>query len=389
MKPVVNLHIYPSYLTNESRILKETHSIVANGLAQEVVIVGFWKKGVAKTERVEEGIVIRRMDCLLSKMEKVKFLNSIPFLIFYFKCFFFSFRLKPSIINCHTLTLLPLCAFLKFVTSKFLVYDPHELETETNDSKGLRRVAARLIEKAFIGSADHIIVVSESIRHWYMTRYRLEPARIDVIKNMPSLRQQNLTPKNVKAMLRIPADDVLCIYQGYLSVSRGVGDIMDAFQHLPTGFHIVFMGYGPLEDEIRRQAATRNNIYHLPAAKPHDVLNFTAGADIGIHIIPNTCLNHFYCLPNKVFEYALAGVPFIASNFPDIRNEFESRDVGWFVDPGADNLAALISTIDRSDVQRKKSNCQRSSEIWNWEKQEAIYARIYEAFRVKQNRKTL
>ena len=377
---VINLHIYPSYLTNESRILKETHSIVANGLARQVVIVGFWKKGLPREEELQTGITVKRIDCLVGKMDKIKLLNGLPFLIFYVKCFFYGVRLKPSVINCHTLTLLPLCVAMKFAASDFLVYDPHELETETNESRGMRRSLARFIEKVLIRFADHIIVVSESIRTWYMSHYKLNPSKIDVIKNIPSIGRHKIVPEDLKSRLQIPSGETLCIYQGYLSNSRGVNDIITTFRQLPTGFHILFMGYGPLESEIKNQAASQSNIHHLPAASPEKVLNFTAGADIGVHIIPNTCLNHFYCLPNKVFEYALAGVPFIASNFPDIRNEFEARDVAWFVDPGAASLTDLISSISRTDIERKKSNCRRSGQIWNWGMQEGIYIRIYHAF---------
>ena len=41
----------------------------------------------------------------------------------------------------------------------------------------------------------------------------------------------------------------------------------------------------------------------LPAVLPNEVISICSVADVGIHPIENTCLNHFYCLPNKIFQY--------------------------------------------------------------------------------------
>jgi glycosyltransferase involved in cell wall biosynthesis len=372
---MLNLHIYPSHLTNESRILKESNSLVANNLVDQVIVAGFWKEGLKKEEEVSDHIRIKRIDSYFGKLDKFKFLNGVPFLIFYIKCFFLALRMKPAIVNSHTLTILPLCVMMKFFTGAKLIYDPHELETETHESKGVRRKVARVLERIFIGWANHVIVVSDSIKVWYVRAYGIK--NIDVVKNIPSIKQDEVAAKNIKSQLAIPENEILFIYQGYLSVSRGVREIIGAFAASQKDKHVVFMGFGPLEQEIREVSGRESNIHYLPAAKPSEVLGFTKGADIGIHIIPNTCLNHYYCLPNKVFEYLMAGVPFVVSNFPDIRTEFESADVAWFVEPGGQSLQDLVRSITTSEFSRKKQNCLSSKNRWSWETQDMIYTRIY------------
>ena len=47
---------------------------------------------------------------------------------------------------------------------------------------------------------------------------------------------------------------------------------------------------------------------------------YAASADLGIAPIENVCLSYYYCSPNKLFEYLLAGLPVIASDFPEMRH---------------------------------------------------------------------
>lgn len=375
---MTNIHIYPSFITNESRILKETKSIISDGFVKTIFILGFWKEGLLKKEPVTEAIDIIRLNCYVNKIQNLKFLNTLPFAILYLKFILFSIRHRVKVINCHTLTLLPVCVLVKFITGARLVYDPHELETETHDSSGLRKVIARFIERSLIQFADHTIVVSDSIKEWYKCQYAL--TNIDVVKNIPSMAQQSIRPRNIKESLGVGDQSLLFIYQGFLSESRGVGVLIDVFSSIQFDKHIVFMGFGPLEQRIKGLQKTTTNIHYLPPASPSELLSFTAGADVGIHIIQNTCLNHWYCLPNKVFEYVSAGIPFLVSDFPDIRKEFESKDLAWFVNPDAKSLKSVMQAITYANWSEKKQNCIASNRFWSWENQGLPYRNIYRKF---------
>ena len=122
------------------------------------------------------------------------------------------------------------------------------------------------------------------------------------------------------------------MYQGALSQGRGVRLLLDAFQERQNDpAVIVFMGYGELEAEVRELADRHTNIFYFPAVAPDVVLEFTASADAGIHVIQNTCLNHFYCMPNKLFEYAMAGLPVVVSNMKDMSQFVAQHNMGAVV----------------------------------------------------------
>lgn len=53
-------------------------------------------------------------------------------------------------INIHAISLLPFGVLLKYLYKATLVYDTHELETETGDYSPMRKKLVKFMEKTFI-----------------------------------------------------------------------------------------------------------------------------------------------------------------------------------------------------------------------------------------------
>jgi glycosyltransferase involved in cell wall biosynthesis len=134
---------------------------------------------------------------------------------------------------------------------------------------------------------------------------------------------------------------------------------------------IVFMGYGQLEEDIKIASKERNNIFFHPAVDPDIVLEYTSSADIGISFIENTCLSYYYCLPNKLFEYTMVGLPVIVSNMKEMRELVEKYDMGIIVyDDKIESINDAIDKILQSDIKQMKKNARKCAEENSWEKQE-------------------
>ena len=46
----INLHIYPSTFTHESRILRITRTLIAAGVFEKILVLARWANGLAETE---------------------------------------------------------------------------------------------------------------------------------------------------------------------------------------------------------------------------------------------------------------------------------------------------------------------------------------------------
>ncbi|MCB0731157.1 MAG: glycosyltransferase, partial [Ignavibacteriae bacterium] len=108
----------------------------------------------------------------------------------------------------------------------------------------------------------------------------------------------------------------------------------------------------------------------IGAVNHSELLNYTAGADIGLALIENISISYYYALPNKLFEYIMAGIPIFASNLPQMKKVIDEYNVGKYVDPENENemiknLEELIK--DQKLLSDFSANCKKASKILNWE----------------------
>jgi glycosyltransferase involved in cell wall biosynthesis len=370
-----NVHIYPSFIENETRILKIVRSLKTSGVFAQIAIIGLWRTGLERREWLEEGIEIIRLESSLGRSLPGKFGKLVRGLG-WFRAILRALKGRTVVcLNCHSVLVLPVGAWIKWWSRCTLIYDTHELETETVGTFGLRKVLLKWVEKALIGYADAVCVVNDAIAKWYESTYSLNI--VYVVRNLPDrIRQpEGRTGALRRAIGLSPEDGRLYLYQGLLSRGRGIELLIDVFSRDVRGIHLVFMGYGPLVDTVCVASAKFPHIHLLPAVPPDHVREYTADADVGLCLIEGVCQSYYLCLPNKLFEYITSGVPAIVSAYPEMSRVIDCYGVGWKVDPEPVALSQLLDSIKSRDIQIKKQICLEVRDKLCWQKEEiALYA---------------
>lgn len=136
--------------------------------------------------------------------------------------------------------------------------------------------------------------------------------------------------------------------------------------------------------KVYNHVAKRSSIQRivfLPPAPQSQLRKWTQGATIGVIPYENVGLNHFFCSPNKIWEYPAAGVPFIASPFPELSAAINDNGIGWLAqepfDPQA--TADLIKSLSEEEIAEKVENCKRFSAEDNWLKYEKLLTELYQS----------
>ena len=148
--------------------------------------------------------------------------------------------------------------------------------------------------------------------------------------------------------------------------------------------HLVYIGGGRLLAALKGMAAERglgDRVHFVPTVPLAELLAWTASADIGVQPIRNTCLNHLSTDSNKLFEYAMAGLPVVASDFPEIPPGGRAHDIGLLFDPETPGELAggpRPARRRRGPARAARRQCARSARALSWEAQEAELVGLYE-----------
>lgn len=372
----VNLHVYPSPMTHESRMLRITGWLAHARRFDEIVLVGTEGDGLPREERLDPSRRIVRLSAgaaargLVGKLLRSRRWGRAVERL--------ADEIRPSCVNAHSLAVLPVCARIARKHGARLVYDTHELETETVESRGVRRQLARFVERRWIRAADAVSVVNEEIAAWYRERYHLRD--VTVVRNVPS-RRLAAPPERTGALHRafgVPEGALLFLYQGVFSRGRGLDSILTSFAG-EGRHHVLLLGYGSWQDRVDRAARDEPRIHVRPAVSPTELASLTVEADVGLSLIEDVCLSYRLCLPNKLFEYLNAGIPVVVSESPPMVRVVESSGAGWVVRPQHRELRGLIDAITPTDFERRRTAARAMRGMHAWEDELPALAAMYDA----------
>jgi len=370
MANMVNIHIYPSSMKNESRILKEVQSIKKLNIFDEIILLGVYDKNLPKSWSIDETINVK----LIKTYGDGKIMK---YIFLYMALLKLMMVKKIKQLNIHNVELLPFAFIAKKIFKSTVIYDTHELETERNSLHGKRQKLYRKIEKKFIGYCDRVIVVGDAIAEFYKKIYPTLD-RPTVILNTPYYKT-NKKRDIFREKFNIAQDKIVFLYQGSLSRGRNVEMMLTLFKHREdSDAVIVFMGYGDFEALVKSYANSCDNIYFHEAVTPDILQDYTSSADFGISMIEDSCLSYHYCLPNKMFEYLMADVPVIVSNLPEMKKIVEQYSVGVVAKEntikGLNDAIEDAMSLNRDEVRQNIKNIKK---IYNWEEQEKILFELY------------
>jgi glycosyltransferase involved in cell wall biosynthesis len=363
--------------TNDSRVLKEGISLKNEGY--DVTIVALHKEGLEEFEEVQN-ISVHRVKLRTMNWSK----NIVASVAKYIEWSYHVIKKyrKYEVMHCHDLNALHIGVLSKLFNRKLkVIYDAHEYETEVNYLVGIKKSLSRVTEKFLIKYADAVITVSDAIAEEYVRLYNIPKPHL--VLNTPPYKE--IEKKDIfRETFNISEHKSIFLYQGNLSRGRGVEVVLETFKNLKDEKSVViFMGYGELEEDIKVHQKKHNNIYFHEAVSPDILLNYTSSADFGISMIEDVCLSYRYCLPNKMFEYIMAGVPVIVSNLPEMKKLIEEYEVGVVAKENRQEALeeAIIeaSAIEASALNKSHLEIQlnRVKSLFNWEEQESVLISLY------------
>ena len=302
---------------------------------------------------------------------------------FNIRLFFFLLLRKAHLLVANDLdTLLP--NFIVSRTKKSnLVFDSHELFTETPEvihRKFVRNTWLR-IERSILPQLDDVITVSDSIAGILSRKYNIE---VTVVRNIPPGRNHSKPP--ARSALNLPEDKRILIMQGSgINIQRGAEELVKAMQYLEE-YHLLIIGGGDVIGQLRNMVDANNlgdRITFFARMPVEQLYQYTVNADLGLSIDKDTNPNYRYSLPNKLFDYIHAGIPVLTSPLVEVKKIVEQYQIGMTIEnhePShiADRIRMALS--DKNQVDKWKENLKFAAEELSWSKEKLKLKAIFDKY---------
>jgi glycosyltransferase involved in cell wall biosynthesis len=361
----------------DARVTREARSLVEAG--HDVTVMGLREPGQPRSERFD-GFEIRRVRVDALHEPRRGFLRRViaPFVLawtlldYWGRAFRAAVRGRFDVFHAHDLITLPVAWAARRIRGGRLVYDAHELFTEIGRLGPFARRAFQALERALIGRVDRVITVNDSIAAELVRRYGIDPPL--VLRNCP--RTGGRRPERSRSELRtragLPADVAIVLYQGLYMPNRGLENLIRAARSFLRA-HLVLLGWGPLQRELEELVAREglgDRVSFVAPVPISELLAMTAGADLGVIPYRNVGLNNFYTSPNKLFDYCAAGVPVVASSFPELEKIVIGLGYGRTFDP--DDPASIADAVngllgDPAELESVRQRIAKGGGRFTWE----------------------
>lgn len=348
---------------HDSRVQREARALVDAG--HEVVIVHLAPRGSASRPPTSPYALrsaalpaIRRRAWLVGRMLEAANMARI------------AARLRADAVHAHDAAMLVPGYLAARASGAKLVYDSHELATGVPYRSGPWARLVVAIERTMVPRCDEVITVSDGIAARLRERYALEAPPV-VVRNLPDLPPPAEPPRvDLRGNLRLGGDP-LVLHQGAVAPDRGCEVLIRAMGEL-HGAHLLFLGaegsYAEGLKAAARQSGAGERIHFRAPAALHELLSFTAQADVGVSLLRGNCENHRLALPNKLFEYVAAGVPVAVGALPEMERLIASYGNGVTVDPeDPGEVARGLREVIEDEGQRFADGAARARVALNWD----------------------
>ncbi|MCF8240921.1 MAG: glycosyltransferase [Melioribacteraceae bacterium] len=349
-----------AYLGNpfhDSRIINLSNSLKADG--HQVKAIGFdFQHNAKRTE--SNGIISIPID------------KSNP-VFFFIKYFLFLVRelikIRADVYIAEEVYSLPAVVVIGKIRKAKIYYNSRELYAYLGglrNKKYSQKIIAAL-EKYLIYKVDLVLTTgsmdSEFLEKFYKIKNTL------VIRNIPIAKSPS-SIINFRKKFNLPADSILLIYQGMIMEGRGIELVLKTIADIPE---IIFIIIGDGSHRKRIEAIIKENrlerrVVFTGMINQDELINYTAGGDIGLTLIENISISYYHALPNKLFEYINAGLPIISSNLPQMKDIVERYNVGKVVEYDQKELRKILKDLinNRVLLAEYSTNCKIAAKELNW-----------------------
>ncbi len=304
-------------------------------------------------------------------------------------------RTPADIYHAHDENALPACYIAARLRRKPLIFDAHELPLENNPNFTRWHRLTALAKRLFAAAIPYCTgIIATSAPTAGAIRQEYHVSDVTLVRNFPSYREVQRSNR-LRQYLGLNQEVRIALFQGYLQPNRGLNWLVQAAPLLDPNIVIVIMGHDQRGTKAQLEALIAENkvadrVKIIPAVPYTELLDWTASADIGLTLVsPDYTKAGNVMLPNKLFEYLMAGLPVLASPSDAVSEFVSTYNVGRFMtslEPKTISTAINEMIADNGALmQMRRNGLEAAKNDLNWEKEKGHLLELYNRILVEQN----
>mgnify|MGYP001473561634 CR=1 FL=1 len=277
---------------------------------------------------------------------------------------------------------LPIAALLAREKGGLYGYDTHEFAVEEYSENPkwwlLQRPTVRAIERKFIGNAAVVSAVSSGIADRLQKIYRL-PRPILTIRNTPVFEEVPFRPTR--------RDAIQVLYHGIVVPNRGIETTIDSVALWRPEITLTIRGpVNPAFSSVLRERISALELEHrvrfAPPIPMTELVREAALFDVGLFALPGHSRHNEFALPNKFFEYVMAGLALCTTDLPEMGRLIREYDLGVTIAAVESTaIAAAVNALDPDRIDQFKRNALAAARELCWERESQRLCAAYTAAR--------
>ncbi len=357
-------HLSSVHFHQDTRILYKECSSLAKNYHTHLIAVN-------DVPKIINGVKIHTFPKFKSRLFRILFA---PILMLYK-----AVQINAAIYHIHDPELILCAMILKLVFHKKIIFDIHEHIKKHFNSKPYRipnfvisliTIIYSFIEKNVLDKFDFIITATPLIKKETLPFNK----KVEAINNFPILKEY------LSDSEQITHSKSVC-YIGAITENRGIKLMVDALS-LDESFELKLAGsfvFQELENEVKKMKSWKNVTYY-GFQNRIEIYDIMKNSFAGLLLMKNTP-NNINTFPNKMFEYMLAGIPIIVSDFPLWREILKNTNCAIFVNQTKPEeiIKAMNYLYENPEIAKQMGQIGREKILtdYNWENEEIKLTLIY------------
>jgi glycogen(starch) synthase len=224
-------------------------------------------------------------------------------------------------------------------------------------------------------NADKFIFVSEGIRQLMVIDFNIDYSDTFVVRSLPN--HQSIEKLNLNIA------DISIVYVGNICANRGLENAIQMMKFLPSHYNLYLQGFGENSfvsslKKLSTLISCEDRVHFIEPVTFSSIIDSISNYDFGYFVCDNFGPQRDLALPNKIFQYIMAGLCVITSNFKETGTLVRQYDCGVVVDDERpENMAKTILGIQRDQLSKYKENAALARIELCWEKEEEKLLEIF------------